>query len=320
MQWCPSTLQWSSRHEGTFPQRNRLISGSADAVVVVEAGASSGALLTASWALEQGRECFLVPGSIDAPASAGCNGFLREWPDPAHIVSGMPQLLDDLGLCGAAGLPAPHHGGEKAGVVIKSTVRPPSAAAVLQGRGDSERSVAEAIIHGAVSIDEVVAVTRLSSVRCSGRSPAWRRAGWSGPPWPLRARGTTCCRAGCGLTERAGPLRGSRRGPDCYGPAVIRAILHLLNDQPLVVELLAEPTPGDIALICTNIRMNDGKKPTFIDYTESTFVFPMAAVRFVEILTTDEAGQRLQPALSDEPAEAEDLEIDEDFLRRVRDA
>src|SRR5207237_8709213 len=78
---------------GTFPRRNRLISGSADAVIVVEAGARSGALLTASWALEQGRECYLVPGSIDAPASAGCLGFLRDWPGLAKVVAGVPQLL-----------------------------------------------------------------------------------------------------------------------------------------------------------------------------------------------------------------------------------
>src|SRR4029079_4294370 len=93
--------------KGTFPQRSRLISGSADAVVVVEAGARSGALVTASWALEQGRECFLLPGSIDAPMSAGCNGFLRDWPDLARIVSGIPQLLDDLGLSGSAALASP---------------------------------------------------------------------------------------------------------------------------------------------------------------------------------------------------------------------
>lgn len=153
---------------GTFPQRNRLISGSADAVVVVEAGARSGALVTASWALEQGRECFIVPGPIDASTSAGCNGFLRDWHDLAHIVSGIPQLLDDLGLGGAAALPgAPALGlaseeDARAKITIKSTVRLPSAAAVLVGRSDVERAVAEALVHGAVTIDEVVAVTRLS--------------------------------------------------------------------------------------------------------------------------------------------------------------
>jgi DNA processing protein len=149
---------------GTFPQRNRLISGSADAVVVIEAGARSGALVTASWALEQGRECFIVPGSIDAPMSAGCNGFLRDWPTIAHIVSGIPQLLDDLGLAAAAGLPgaAAPPASDPASVVVKSTVRPPSAAAMLNGRSAAELAVAEALVHGAVTVDELVAVTRLS--------------------------------------------------------------------------------------------------------------------------------------------------------------
>ena len=58
--------------KGTFPRRNRVISGLADATVVIEAPARSGALVTASWALEQGRDCFLVPGRVDDPASAGC--------------------------------------------------------------------------------------------------------------------------------------------------------------------------------------------------------------------------------------------------------
>ncbi len=156
--------------KGTFPQRNRLISGSADAVVVVEAGASSGALLTASWALEQGRECFLVPGSIDAPMSAGCNGFLREWAGAARIVSGIPQLLDDLGLFGAAALAEPatvrRRGDARpaspGGVVISAKVRLPTVSSVLSGRDPAQREVAEAIVHGAVTADELVAVTRRS--------------------------------------------------------------------------------------------------------------------------------------------------------------
>jgi DNA processing protein len=149
---------------GTFPQRNRLISGSADAVVVVEAGARSGALVTASWALEQGRECFVVPGPIDAPTSAGCNGFLRDWHDLARIVSGVPQLLDDLGLLAEAGLPGatPDRPGTPPDITIKASVRPPSARAMLSGRSEAEQVVAEALIHGAVTVDELVAVTRLS--------------------------------------------------------------------------------------------------------------------------------------------------------------
>ncbi len=83
---------------GTFPRRNRVISGLAEATVVVEAAVGSGALITARWALEQGRGCFVVPGPIDAPASTGCNGFLRDYPGLARIVAGVPELLDDLGI------------------------------------------------------------------------------------------------------------------------------------------------------------------------------------------------------------------------------
>jgi hypothetical protein len=101
---------------------------------------------------------------------------------------------------------------------------------------------------------------------------------------------------------------------------VIRAILHLTNDQPLAVDLLEEPTPRDIAIVCTNVRSIDGKKPVFIDHVTSTFVFPMSAIRFVEILRVTEDGAQLAPIAGEAPVEAEDLEIDEDFLRRVREA
>jgi hypothetical protein len=101
---------------------------------------------------------------------------------------------------------------------------------------------------------------------------------------------------------------------------VIRAILHLLNDQPIVVELFEVPTPTDVTVICTNMRTVDGKKPVFIDFASSTFVFPMSSVRFVEIPPTGaEAEAAAGPAIA-APTEPEDLEIDEDFLRRVREA
>jgi hypothetical protein len=106
-------------------------------------------------------------------------------------------------------------------------------------------------------------------------------------------------------------------------PAVTRAIIHMVSDQPLAVELLEEPTASDVAVVCTNVRTVDGKKPVFIDFSGSTFVFPMAMVRFVEILRPADEAARSAPAGAAAAAaaeEAEDLEIDEDFLRRVREA
>ena len=88
---------------GTFPRRNRIISGLSDATVVVEAGARSGALTTAAWALEQGRSLYLVPGRLDDPAVAGCLAFLREAGPEARIVAGVPELLEDLGLLAPGG-------------------------------------------------------------------------------------------------------------------------------------------------------------------------------------------------------------------------
>ncbi len=128
---------------GTFPRRNRIISGLADATVVIEAPARSGALITASWALEQGRECFLMPGAIDAAESAGCLAFLREFPDRARIVAGIPQLIDDLGLANHLAAPG-----------VSSDV-----AATLSGVGAAAGRLGRELVLGRTTIDELVAVT-----------------------------------------------------------------------------------------------------------------------------------------------------------------
>ncbi len=78
-----------------FPPRNRIISGLSLAVVVVEAGETSGALITAEFAAEQGREVFAVPGSILAPQSKGTNKLIQ---NGAHPLLTSQDLLQALNL------------------------------------------------------------------------------------------------------------------------------------------------------------------------------------------------------------------------------
>lgn len=78
-----------------FPARNRIISGLSLGVVVVEAPNRSGALITVDFALDQGRDVFVVPGSVLSPASAGSNRLLR---DGARPVRSAEDVLEDLNI------------------------------------------------------------------------------------------------------------------------------------------------------------------------------------------------------------------------------
>ena len=128
----------------TFPRRNRLISGLADATIVVEAGERSGALITADWAMLQGRGCFMVPGPIDAPTSAGCLSWLRQYPGEVRIVAGIPELIEDLRLLEGAA-PGPRKG--------------MSLEAELIELGATARAVGMELVRGRGTLDELVVAT-----------------------------------------------------------------------------------------------------------------------------------------------------------------
>jgi hypothetical protein len=112
---------------------------------------------------------------------------------------------------------------------------------------------------------------------------------------------------------------------------VIRnVVLHFTNEQPLLADLFEAPSPGDAGLRCTNLRQMNGRRPAFIDDVASIFFFAYQHIRFVEIppgamsggdpalavAIIDEAARAGRPP---EPEPEPDLEIDEDFLRRIRE-
>jgi DNA processing protein len=127
----------------TFPMRNRIISGWSQGLLVVEAGANSGALISVSQALEQGRNVYAVPGHINATTAIGSNRLIQQG---AKLVMDASDILDDLQI-----------------LLPETGPSPGAAVRALPELGEDERRVYAAIRETETSIDDIATDAELSS-------------------------------------------------------------------------------------------------------------------------------------------------------------
>src|ERR1700682_5876537 len=127
----------------TFPMRNRIISGWSHGILVIEAGLNSGALITASQALEQGRSVYAVPGHINAPSAFGSNRLIQQG---AKLVMDASDILDDLQI-----------------LLPETKPSPEAAARPLPELSAEERRVYDAIEATETPIDEIATKSNLPS-------------------------------------------------------------------------------------------------------------------------------------------------------------
>jgi DNA processing protein len=130
----------------SFPIRNRIVAGMTLGTVVVEANLTSGALITANFAIEYGRQVFAVPGRIDSPRSKGCHDLIKKG---AKLCEGAEDILSEFEY------------------LFPASNRPPSAGqtGVLPALelSDNEQKVYDALDHEEISIDEVIRKSGLPS-------------------------------------------------------------------------------------------------------------------------------------------------------------
>ncbi len=141
------SLPHAAPKSGSFPSRNRILSGISLGVIVIEASHRSGALISARLAAEQGREVFAVPGPIDSRMSRGCHQLLR---DGAKLVENADDVLEELG---PLALPAR--------IAADNVIHKPAELKL----SEQERQILNAISSESTSFDSLVAATGLPAPR-----------------------------------------------------------------------------------------------------------------------------------------------------------